>query len=149
MKIKDKKKRELDKAAARVQEQAPDDEVQAHADIDAIINRLIIIRKSEGISQKEFAKLVGISQAMLSYIENGKKAPTLQMIQKASRFGYPVEWILNGEDDVEQISYNKRQQDVMKIAENIHKLSSRELHFVQQWIELFVQAQKDDGQKEG
>lgn len=150
MKLADKKKIALDKAAARVQGQAPalDDEVQAHADIDAIINRLIVIRKSEGMGQKEFAKLLGISQAMLSYIENGKKPPTLQIIRKAAQLGYPVEWILNGEENAEQISYTKRQQDIMQIAEDIHKLSNREVHFVQQWIELFVQS-KDEEQEEG
>lgn len=152
MKINDKKKRELDKATVRVQKQASEEEVQMHADIDAIANRLIIIRNSEGISQKEFAKRLGISQSMLSYIENGQRAPNLQMIQKASQFGYPVEWILNGEDNAEPTIQNKRQKDIASIAENIHKLSNREVHFVRQWIELFVQSQqdeKDEGRKEG
>lgn len=51
------------------------------------------LRKSKGLSQKDLADLVGITQASLSYIETGKKLPhksTLLKIYKALDVPDPV-----------------------------------------------------------
>lgn len=49
--------------------------------------------------QDEFAFKVGISQGQLSKIENGRMAPTLDMLVKmANRFGKSLDWIVIGQD---------------------------------------------------
>jgi transcriptional regulator with XRE-family HTH domain len=48
--------------------------------------RLAELRKSRGTSQKEAAKNLGISQALLSHYEKGIREPSLDFVCKASRF---------------------------------------------------------------
>ncbi|ADQ41603.1 helix-turn-helix domain protein [Caldicellulosiruptor acetigenus I77R1B] len=44
------------------------------------------LRKSKGLSQREFAKLAGLSQSYISELENGIKTnPSLSVIKKISK----------------------------------------------------------------
>mgnify|MGYP001627270607 CR=1 FL=1 len=44
------------------------------------------LRKSKGLSQREFAKLAGLSQSYISELENGIKInPSLSVIKKISK----------------------------------------------------------------
>lgn len=62
--------------------------------------------EKEGISQKHFAKKIGVSEQMLSYIVNKKNfIPTLKMaaaIEKASYGKLPITiWLSNEKDSIE------------------------------------------------
>lgn len=43
------------------------------------------VRKRAGISQSDLAERVGVTQAMLSNIENGKRQPSVKLAKKLSR----------------------------------------------------------------
>ena len=53
------------------------------------------LRKGKGISQKEAAALIGVSQATYSAYERGRNEPPLEMIVRLSYlFGCPVDWLI-------------------------------------------------------
>ena len=57
-------------------------------------NRIEEIRKSRGIRQDEFAKLIGVSRQTISSIETGKYNPSLELAFAISKFfGKPIEEI--------------------------------------------------------
>ena len=59
------------------------------------------IRELRGfhVTQKEFAKAIGLSQGHLSYIERGEKEIGAEILLNISReFGRSIEWLLSGED---------------------------------------------------
>ena len=47
-----------------------------------LINELVKIRKSKGLTQKEVASVSGLSQQMVSRIENMDNSPTLSIFFK-------------------------------------------------------------------
>jgi DNA-binding XRE family transcriptional regulator len=54
--------------------------------------QIISLRKASGLSQREFATLVGMQQPQLARIESGKQSPKLETIVKlAVGTGYKVE----------------------------------------------------------
>ena len=58
------------------------------------------IRELRGfqMSQKEFAKRIGVSQGHFSYIERGEKEIGAEILLRISReFGKSIEWLLTGE----------------------------------------------------
>jgi DNA-binding XRE family transcriptional regulator len=59
------------------------------------------IRELRGfqMTQKEFAKRIGVSQGHFSYIERGEKEIGAEILLRISReFGKSIEWLLTGED---------------------------------------------------
>ena len=59
------------------------------------------IRELRGfyITQRQFAKRVGVSQGYLSALENGEKEPGGAVLLAISReFGRSVDWLLTGEE---------------------------------------------------
>jgi transcriptional regulator with XRE-family HTH domain len=58
------------------------------------------IRELRGfdLTQKEFARRIGVSQGHLSYMERGEKEIGAEILLRISReFGKSMEWILTGE----------------------------------------------------
>lgn len=43
------------------------------------------VRKKKNLSQDKFSELVGIDQSYLSLIENGKKKPSMKLLEKISQ----------------------------------------------------------------
>jgi len=70
---------------------------QQSADLKGIGSR---VRKLRGeIFQEELAAYLGISQGQLSKIENGKLAPSLDILIKLSyKFGKSLDWIAKGSE---------------------------------------------------
>lgn len=51
------------------------------------------------MTQRQFAKRVGVSQGYLSALENGEKEPGGAVLLAISReFGKSVDWLLTGEE---------------------------------------------------
>jgi transcriptional regulator with XRE-family HTH domain len=62
-----------------------------------VSKRVIEIRKTKGLSQTEFAKAMGITQASLSLIEQGKSKLTEANIKLIClTFGVREEWLRDG-----------------------------------------------------
>lgn len=59
--------------------------------------RVAAIRKQKGISQREFAKMLGTSGSDLSFMEHGKRPVTRSMAERmAALLGVPVRRVLQG-----------------------------------------------------
>ncbi|MEJ0097124.1 MAG: XRE family transcriptional regulator [Bauldia sp.] len=69
------------------------------ADLPAVLGRnLRRLRTRQGYSLERFAKLSGVSRAMLSQIENGKSAPTISLLWKiATALGLPFASLLDSQ----------------------------------------------------
>ena len=50
-----------------------------------LIKKITEIRKEKGMSQAELAKAAGLSTTYISFIESGKKSPTLKSLEKISQ----------------------------------------------------------------
>jgi len=62
----------------------------------AIARRIREIRGFD-LTQGEFAKILGISQAQLSKYELGQSTPTVEILIKLKKFsGRSIDWILTG-----------------------------------------------------
>jgi DNA-binding XRE family transcriptional regulator len=73
------------------------DNPEVQAEYDALeeefklARQIIFLRKASGLSQREFATLVGMKQPQLARIESGKQSPKLETIVKlAAGAGYEV-----------------------------------------------------------
>jgi transcriptional regulator with XRE-family HTH domain len=63
--------------------------------------RLIELRKTLGLTQKEFADKIGIARTTLTGFELGKNIPTERtLISIVSVFGVNIEWLKTGEGDM-------------------------------------------------
>lgn len=61
-------------------------------------DRIRIIRKTNRLNQTEFSNVIGISQATLSELEQGKYNPSFETILPIHKiFKTNFEWFLNGE----------------------------------------------------
>ena len=60
---------------------------------------LKILRKQKGFSQLKLAMDLSISREALSYYENGKRSPDIQMLRiLSSYFNRSIDFIINGEE---------------------------------------------------
>lgn len=63
-----------------------------------MINRIIKIRESEGLSQEKFAERLGLSRNFINQVENGKKNISDRTISDICReFNVNEEWLRTGE----------------------------------------------------
>ena len=62
--------------------------------------RMAALRKARGLSQRQVAGELGISQALLSHYENGAREPGLDFVCRACRyFGVSADYILGMSDE--------------------------------------------------
>lgn len=63
------------------------------------IERLIILRKQENLSQRELAKAIGTTQAAVSLWERGERTPDIDTLLKlAELFKVSADFLLGRED---------------------------------------------------
>lgn len=82
-------------------EDAPDEVVtDTSGELAALVGRnLRRLRTRRGHSLERLAKLSGVSRAMLSQIETGKSAPTINLLWKvATALGVPFATLMNGQE---------------------------------------------------
>jgi transcriptional regulator with XRE-family HTH domain len=82
-------------------EDAPDETVtDTSGELAALVGRnLRRLRTRRGHSLERLAKLSGVSRAMLSQIETGKSAPTINLLWKVSTaLGVPFATLMNGQE---------------------------------------------------
>ena len=57
------------------------------------------IRKSRNLNQQKVAIDLNISREALSHYENGKREPSLEMLNKLSKyFNVSIDYLINGEE---------------------------------------------------
>lgn len=68
-----------------------------------IMKGLKIIRKSKNLNQQKVAFDLNISRGSLSYYENGKREPSLEMLVKMSDyFNVSIDYLIKGEEFVKR-----------------------------------------------
>lgn len=57
------------------------------------------IRKQKGLNQQKIAMDLNISREVISYYENGKRNPDIQMLKTLSQyFNVSIDFLINGEE---------------------------------------------------
>ena len=88
--------------------------------------RIRHIRKYNGLIQKQFGELVGISDAHVSKIESGKDNPSYTLVLViSSKFMIEREWILSGEGIKQINSINSQHEDEDSYLENLNVIFKR------------------------
>lgn len=109
---------------------------------ETIGTRFRVVRKAKHMNQCEFADVLGISQAYLSSIETGRRVPKLEVVQKLAELGFPLKWIMDGADTTgekkKELSRAQRRKDIEFITEATDEMDDREVHFVKEWISLYL-----------
>ena len=91
---------------------------------------LSALRKSRGLSQRQAALDLGISQALLSHYENGAREPGLAFVVKAcDYYGVSADYIL-GRTSFSS-GYAERLEDIQAFAEQLRQMAQRAERFAQ------------------
>ncbi|ULG93603.1 helix-turn-helix transcriptional regulator [Leptospira interrogans] len=100
-------------------------------------DRIRALLKELGITQKEFAETVGISQGFVSEIINGKNVPSHETLTKmVLKYRVNMNWLLSGEGSMFLPSSEELDKQTDEIRFIIRKLREREgmLQFVQRIV---------------
>ena len=83
---------------------------------------IVTLRKKKNLSQTEFAKMIGLTQASLSNIESNKKKPHRSTISKICEVvGIPEEWFYFLIIDEQDLSASKKER-FNKVNEGLKEL---------------------------
>ena len=90
--------------------------------------RLSLLRREKNISQRQAAKELGISQALLSHYENGLREPRLEFISTVcDYYGVSADYILGRTDSPDEGRELERlqrsRQDLLSITERLRALA--------------------------
>jgi len=82
--------------------------------------RLRQARDNAGLSQSQLAEKIGLHTGSLSHLENRRRVPSLDILEKLSdELGVSVDWLL-GRADIPQ-SFSPEIQQLVKLARQLNK----------------------------
>lgn len=85
--------------------------------MDTIGERIKALRKSESLTQKEFANRLLISQSYLSGVEKGNETPTNKLLKLIGlEFGVREEWLFNNSGEMYDDVYEHDKADLVEIS---------------------------------
>lgn len=83
----------------------------------SINDRIKALRKSECLTQKEFAKRLLVSQSYLSGLENGNEIPTNRLIKLIClEFGISENWLIDGLGDMYDTVYENEKAQLATMS---------------------------------
>ncbi|KJZ87242.1 MULTISPECIES: helix-turn-helix transcriptional regulator [Clostridium] len=101
--------------------------------------RIKKIRTLKGLTQKQFADKIGITDATVSRIESGKNAVTKQVIKSICReFEVNEKWLTDGTGEIFENSENQQIEEIYKENE----LNSFDKMFIENYIKLNKEERK-------
>lgn len=115
--------------------------------------RLILLRKELGLSQREFGERIGLTRAAIASYEYGTAKPTsiaLTAIEK--EYGARREWLETGEGEMLKIGQRERQisQEILETHENDQtfraivdaylRLGDRDRKAIRRYIDMLSQS---------
>lgn len=62
-----------------------------------IKERIVELRKSTGMKQREFAEWLGVSKSAISMYELGDRKPSHEFYEKMAEKHFNINWLLTGE----------------------------------------------------
>lgn len=116
---------------------------------EPISTRIKVLRQAKRMSQCEFAKMVGISQSMISSFEIGRRKPNNAVILHISEImGCSYEWLKTGETD-EKVSPDEqiRKNQLNQIVNLCKKMNQRTLNLACKEMELLYSVQIEEDSK--
>lgn len=85
--------------------------------MNSISDRIKSLRKSENLTQKEFAKRLLISQSYLSGLENGNEIPTSKLSKLIClEFGINEAWLIDGSGDMYDTVYENEKSSLAEVS---------------------------------
>ncbi|WP_262121698.1 helix-turn-helix domain-containing protein [Anaerococcus sp. Marseille-Q5996] len=83
-----------------------------------LADKIISLRKKEGMTQEDLANLVGVSRQSVSKWESTMAMPDLDKIMKLSKiFGVSTDFLLNDDLGMEQIIVDEKVEDTSKLVD--------------------------------
>lgn len=104
-------------------------------------DRLKVIRKALGYKQLDMARLLGVSQAYYSYLENGSRSLSMDMLKTLCGFGFQADWILSGTDSY---TAQDRVAVLREFDQMLPELSAGQLRFLLHVAQLLRQEGLDE-----
>jgi transcriptional regulator with XRE-family HTH domain len=93
---------------------------------DILAQNIVITRKALTVSQREFAKLMGVAQATVIAYEKGDRAPSLEfMVRLKTITGKSIEELMHGvvtTATIESEALRMVKAEMLDINQRIHKL---------------------------
>jgi transcriptional regulator with XRE-family HTH domain len=86
--------------------------------IDNIDKRILAIRKQKSLNQKNFSKLIGVTQSYIAIVEHGKQNPSINFIMsvlKATKVS--ANWLLLGKGSM-YLPIKKEKPEIKEINED-------------------------------
>ena len=122
-------------------------------------DRIGAVRTGEGMSQGEFALALARAggrppgeartQSQISAMEHGDSGVPVEVVAAIGNMGYDLEWLLYGKSrsDAAQ-GLLAGSPALLRIMADLQRLGPAQQAFVQQWLELYVQSLRQDGNVE-
>lgn len=106
--------------------------------------RLKKLREKKDLNQKEFSKILNISNTTLSQYEAGNRTPSDEIKEKiADYFCVSVDYLL-GRTDIKGLQENEVRYDGIKFID-VSGLPEEDIRKVEEYVELLKQKYNPDG----
>ena len=100
-------------------------------DKKVIAERLYNLRKSYGLSQKEFADKVGLSQSAISQFEKAERMPSTTALETiANKFSIPFSMLIEGEK-----AENEIELIISAVAQKLRGLSKEDILTLDRFVD--------------
>ena len=77
--------------------------------MSTLASRIKQARKQAGLTQKDLAQRVGVSQPVISQLENGENLQSVHLLAIAKASDVDSEWLASGEEKPEQLVFTEEQ----------------------------------------
>ena len=109
--------------------------------MDSIGKRIKFLRKLLKISQKDFAKKIGVNQAFISRIEREENRPSDKILRLISHtFGVRYEWLKEGEGEI----WEKKKEVPSWLKEFLEKASDLDVETMRVVAKMLKEMNEED-----
>jgi len=92
------------------------------------MEQLRILRKQKGLTAKELAQMVGVSEVSITQYENGKRSPRRQVLEDlADALGTSVDYLLGKEEDPAMIDMDRVDKALLKELMDVTPLEKQKI----------------------
>jgi transcriptional regulator with XRE-family HTH domain len=101
------------------------------------------LRKDKGLQQKVVATEVGLDQSNYNKIENGKREPSVEVLQKlAVIFGVTVDQLLNPDDDKQPTAVTVEDKTVAEKIRLVEQLEDDDKNVIYKMLDTMLTKKK-------
>lgn len=97
-----------------------------HEDLNIVFGRILAdLRKNEGLTQKQLAKVLNVSESTLAHYEQGGTLPNIYILSAlADYFKVPVDYLLGRcQNKIEYTKMNEKISDSMNLGQMVNIIS--------------------------